>query len=181
MSRIGKKSISIPKEVTVSKSGLEVTVKGGKGELKFGLHKDIEVKISDDKMTLECKSEEPLAKAMYGTTRAILRNMVEGVSKGFQKSLEIHGVGYKAALKGKMLVLNLGFSHEVNFSIPEDLEITMDEKLKNIIHIKGIDKQKIGEAAAQIRKFRKPEPYKGKGIRYLGENILRKAGKSAAK
>jgi large subunit ribosomal protein L6 len=178
MSRIGKKPIIIPEGVQVTQNGLCVNVKGKKGELKFTINKDITMKIEDNKIKLLCNVAEKMS--LYGTSRAILANMVHGVSQGFQKSLEIQGVGFRASLSGKKLILSLGFSHPSEYNPIDGVNISIDDKQKNIIYISGIDKEKVGEVAAQIRSLRKPEPYKGKGIRYVGEHIVRKAGKSAA-
>ncbi len=181
MSRIGTQSIKIPEGVNITFNNNLIIVKGPKGELQFELKPFIKILTEDNTIKVKCENEEKFAKSMYGTTRAILSNMVEGVSKGFTKSLEIHGIGYRAALKGKSIELSLGFSHPVVYTPLDGVGLTMDEQKKNIIHVSGIDKQKVGEVAAQIRAYRSPEPYKGKGIKYSTEKIRRKAGKSAAK
>ncbi len=180
MSRIGKKPIIIPDEVNVKIDGDLVVVKGPKGELKLNLASGVEVEQKEKKLEINVKNEnEKKYKSLWGTFRQLINNMVVGVTKGFEKKLEINGVGYKAEIssgKERELILNVGYSHPVNFKIPENIEIQIE---KNIITITGIDKQLVGETAAKIRKIRKPEPYKGKGIKYLDEVIRRKAGKQA--
>jgi len=154
-------------------------VKGPKGELQFHFSDLVEVKKEETTIVVSPKNEE--SRAMWGTTRSVINNMVVGVSEGYTKSLEITGVGYKFEPQGQKLVLSIGFSHKVDVNIPNGLQVSPDEKLKNVIHISGIDKQLVGEFASKIRAMKKPEPYKGKGIKYLGEQIRRKAGKSGAK
>lgn len=180
MSRIGRKPVAIPSGVTVEVRGDKVSVKGPKGELSYVFLPEVTVKVEGSDVIVERKDESNAARARHGLTRALIGNMVEGVSKGYEKQMEIIGVGYKAAIKGKTLELQLGFSHPVNFAIPAGIEITQDEKNKNIIKIAGIDKQLVGQVCSDIRSHRPPEPYKGKGIRYLGENVRRKVGKAAA-
>lgn len=181
MSRIGRKSVAIPNGVTVELKGNVVSVKGGKGDLTYVLLPEISIKIENNEVIVERKNDSKDARARHGLTRAILANMVEGVEKGYQKTLEIIGVGYKANVKSKtLLVLNLGHSHPIDFAIPAHIEIAQDEKNKNILYIKGSDKQLVGQVAAQIRELRPPEPYKGKGIRYIDEKVRRKVGKAAA-
>lgn len=181
MSRIGRKAVAIPSGVTVEVKGSTVSVKGGKGELTYALLPQVTLKIEDNEVIVERKSDSKDARARHGLTRAIVANMVKGVSDGYQKTLEIIGVGYKANVKSKALLqLNLGHSHPIDFAIPADIEITQDEKNKNILFIKGADKQLVGQVAAQIRELRPPEPYKGKGIRYIDEQVRRKVGKAAA-
>ena len=182
MSRVGRKIIEVPEGVEVSieklkEGGYEVKVKGPKGELVRKTHPVIVIEKEDNKISFKpVYAKNKQAMAMWGTERSLLANMIEGVKEGFSKQLEIQGIGYKAELKDKELVLSLGFSHPVIYKIPDDIEIKVE---KNIITISGIDKQKVGKVAAEIRAFKKPEPYKGKGIRYVGEVIRRKAGKKA--
>ena len=177
MSRIGNRVIAIPENVTVSVNDNVVTVKGSKGELNLELNKLINVEIKDNTVVVTRKNETIPAKQMHGTTNANIRNMILGVSEGFSKSLEIIGVGYRFNLKGNILVINAGYSHPVELEIPEGL--SLEAKGNNQITVSGISKEKVGEFAANIRKVRKPEPYKGKGIRYVGEYIRRKEGKKA--
>jgi large subunit ribosomal protein L6 len=180
MSRIGAKSIGIPQGVTIEVKARKVHVKGPKGELTYDLLPEIGVDIDGSKLTVKRIIENPDSKARHGLTRALLMNMVDGVTTGHERKLEIVGVGYKAQLKGKVLMLSLGFSHPVNVDIPEGIEVTQDEKNKNLLSIKGIDKQMVGQVASNLRELRPPEPYKGKGIRYSDETVRRKAGKAAA-
>ncbi|MCF7836707.1 50S ribosomal protein L6 [Candidatus Gracilibacteria bacterium] len=180
MSRIGKNPVSIPAGVTAEISGDSVKVKGPKGELTQKFHQLVKIEKKEKELVVSPVDDSKTASAMWGLSRSLLANMVEGVTTGFSKKLVITGVGYKVALKGKDLELQLGFSHPVPVKAPEGIEFEIDPK-KNTIVISGIDKQLVGEVAANIRKFRKPEPYKGKGIAYEGEYIPRKAGKSAAK
>ncbi len=181
MSRIGRKSVALPSGVTLEVKGSTVSVKGGKGELTYVLLPEVSVKVEENVVTVERKDDSKAARARHGLTRAIIANMVKGVSDGYQKTLEIIGVGYKANVKSKtLLVLNLGHSHPIDFVIPANIEIAQDEKNKNILYIKGADKQMVGQVAAQIRELRPPEPYKGKGIRYIDEQVRRKVGKAAA-
>jgi len=181
MSRIGNKSVAIPSGVTVEVNGTTVKVQGSKGELSIELLPEVSVKVEENTLTVERKDDNQESRARHGLTRQLIANMVTGVSTGFEKKLEIIGVGYKAQAKGKVLTLQLGFSHPIDFPVPEGIEITQDEKNNNILIIRGIDKQKVGQAAAVIRGYRPPEPYKGKGVRYIDEEVLRKAGKTAAK
>ena len=177
MSRIGNRVIAIPENVTVSVNDNVVTVKGSKGEHSLELNKLINVEIKDNTVVVTRKNETIPAKQMHGTTNANIRNMILGVSEGFSKSLEIIGVGYRFNLKGNILVINAGYSHPVELEFPEGL--SLEAKGNNQITVSGISKEKVGEFAANIRKVRKPEPYKGKGIRYVGEYIRRKEGKKA--
>ena len=178
MSRIGKKPILIPKDVEVNIDGKNVIVKGAKGELKIILPLEVSVEKKEDAIQLSVKKETKKCKTLWGLYRALLQNNVVGVSSGFEKALEIIGVGYKASLEGnKNIKLEVGFSHSVVLEIPDSVELSIE---KNKITVSGIDKQKVGEFAAKIRAVRKPEPYKGKGIRYLGEKVRRKEGKKAA-
>ncbi len=155
-------------------------VKGSKGELTYALLPEVTVTVEGNEVVVARKNDSDESKARHGLTRALIANMVKGVADGYEKQLEIIGVGYKAALKGKTLQLNLGHSHPIDFSIPAGIEIAQDEKSKNILRIRGIDKQLVGETAARIRSLRPPEPYKGKGIRYSDEIVRRKVGKAAA-
>ena len=176
MSRIGNRIIKVPEGVTVTETDGEVIGKGPKGELKQVMLKDITMKQVDNEITLERKNEA--AKAMHGTMNSLITNMIIGVTKGYEKALEIVGVGYRFNVQGKKLVINAGYSHPVEMMIPEGLTVTAESNTE--ITVKGIDKVLVGEFAANIRKVRKPEPYKGKGIRYKDEHIRRKEGKKAA-
>ncbi|MFH1546757.1 MAG: 50S ribosomal protein L6 [Patescibacteria group bacterium] len=179
MSRIGKNPVPVPAGVSIEISGNEVKVKGPKGELFQKFHGLVEIKKESETLVVLPKNESKEARALWGLSRTLLANMIEGVTEGFSKKLVITGVGYKVALKGKDLELQLGFSHSIEVKAPAGIEFEVDPK-KNTIVVRGIDKQLVGETAANIRKWRKPEPYKGKGIAYEGEHIPRKAGKSAA-
>jgi large subunit ribosomal protein L6 len=181
MSRIGKKPIGIPSGVTVTVSGTKVTIKGAKGELSMETLPEVTVKVEGDQVIIERKGDDKTARSRHGLTRALLANMVEGVSKGYEKKLEIIGVGYKAQAKGKTVTLQLGHSHPINYKTPEGVEVQNDEKNKQILIIAGIDKERVGQAAADIRAYRPPEPYKGKGVRYIDEHVIRKVGKAAIK
>lgn len=176
MSRIGKKPIAIPAGIEVSVNGTVIDVKKGNKTSSVETHGRVGIEIADNNVILERVGDSKESSAFWGTYRALLNNAIEGLDKGFQKSLEINGVGYRAAVKGKVLELQLGYSHPINFEIEEGLEISVE---KNIVHVKGADKQQVGQAAAIIRGFRKPEPYKGKGVKYTDETIVRKAGKTA--
>ena len=176
MSRIGNRILTIPAGVTVEEADGVITVKGPKGELKQKMLKDITMKIEDGKLTLERSNES--AKAMHGTMNSLVNNMIIGVTKGYEKGLEIIGVGYRFNVQGKKLVINAGYSHPVNMEVPEGL--TVESVSNTEINVKGIDKVLVGEFAANIRKVRLPEPYKGKGIRYKDEHVRRKEGKKAA-
>ena len=178
MSRIGKKAIAIPSGVEVSVNGTVVTVKKGSKSIDVETHGRVGIEVVDKAVNFTLVGEESQSKAYWGTYRALTANAVEGLDKGFSKSLEINGVGYRAAVKGKILDLQLGFSHPINFEISDTIEITVE---KNIINIKGSSKQEVGQVAAKIRGFRPPEPYKGKGVKYTDEHIVRKAGKTAKK
>jgi large subunit ribosomal protein L6 len=179
MSRIGKKPIPLPKDVTVAVEGSMVRVKGPKGELARTLPEAMRVAVQDGTVLVERPSDDKHHRALHGLTRALLANMVEGVTDGFRRSLEIVGVGYRAEKKGKALVLNVGYSHIVQYPEPEG--ITLTAPTPTTVLVEGIDKQKVGQVAAEIRAVRPPEPYKGKGIRYQGEQVRRKAGKAGAK
>ncbi len=176
MSRIGRKPISVPAGVDVKINGAEVTVKGPKGTLTKSFHKDMIIKQEGAELIVERPSENKMHKSLHGLTRTLLSNMVEGVTNGFSKSLDIEGIGYRAQKQGKDLVMNLGFSHQVVVSEIEGITIDVPSATKIIVN--GIDKQVVGQIAAEIREKRPPEPYKGKGIRYTGERIIRKEGKA---
>ncbi len=179
MSRIGRKPISIPSGVTVSVDGSTVKVKGPKGELARTFEPTMKVRVENNEVLVERPNDDKRERALHGLTRALLANMVTGVTDGFKKTLEIVGVGYRAEKKGKNLVVSVGYSHPVNY--PEPTGITLTTPAPTTIVIEGIDKQKVGQVAAELREFRPPEPYKGKGIRYQGEQVRRKAGKTAGK
>ena len=181
MSRIGKQIIEIPTGIEVTINGNDVKVKGPKGELEYTFEKEIQVTIEDNKIKVERNSDDPHVRGLHGLTRALINNMIIGVSKGFEKRLEIIGVGYRAQATGKKITLNLGFSHSIEYDAPEGVTIEMDKQQKNTVIITGISKQAVGQSAAVIRGYRPPEPYKGKGIRYVGEYVPRKAGKAAGK
>ncbi|HHW14112.1 MAG TPA: 50S ribosomal protein L6 [Firmicutes bacterium] len=176
MSRIGKMPVPIPPGVTVELEGNVIRVKGPKGELTRELHRDVQVEVADGQIRVGRPSDEGFHRALHGLTRTLIANMVEGVTKGFQKSLEIAGVGYRAAKEGKTLVLSMGYSHPVRMEPAAGIEFEVPAPTK--IVVKGIDKQLVGQTAAQVRGVRGPEPYLGKGIRYEGEVIRRKAGKA---
>ncbi len=179
MSRVGLKPIPVPSGVTVSLDRFpEVSVKGPKGELTQTLPDVCTIRQEGDTIFVTRSSEDRIARSMHGLTRTLLANMIQGVSEGFTRELEIVGVGYKAEAKGRQLVLTLGFSHPVNYAVPEGITIETPEPTK--VRVSGIDKQKVGQVAAEIRAYRPPEPYKGKGVKYAGEVIQRKAGKTAA-
>jgi len=178
MSRIGKKPIAIPKGVEVTVNESIVTVKKGSKSIDVDTHGRVGVEVTDGNVNFSLVGEESQDKAFWGTYRALTNNAIIGLNEGFKKSLEINGVGYRAAVKGSVLELQLGFSHPINFEISKDIEITVE---KNIINIKGSSKQEVGQVAAKIRGFRPPEPYKGKGVKYTDEHIVRKAGKTAKK
>ena len=176
MSRIGKKPVAIPSGVEVTVDGSIVNIKKGNKAAQVETHSRVGVEVAEGNVVFTKIGETKEAAAFWGTYRALTSNAIEGLDKGFKKSLEINGVGYRAAVKGKVLELQLGYSHPINFDIPDGIEIAVD---KNIIDIKGTDKQQVGQTAAIIRGFRKPEPYKGKGVKYTDEHIVRKAGKTA--
>ena len=179
MSRIGNRVLTIPAGVEATVSEDKITIKGPKGSLDFPLSKSVIVKVDGNSLSVERKDESENSNIMQGTTNAILRNMIEGVSKGFEKGLEILGVGYRFQVQGNSLTVNAGYSHPVKIAVPTGLSV---EQVSNTeIVVKGINKELVGEFAANIRKVRKPEPYKGKGIRYKGEVVRRKEGKKAAK
>jgi large subunit ribosomal protein L6 len=176
MSRIGKKPITVPSGVTVSVDGSKIKVKGPKGELERVIRSEIAVEQNDGEITLTRPNDSKENRAYHGLTRALIANMVEGVTSGFKKTLEIIGVGYRAEKKGETLVLTVGYSHQVVY--PQPAGITLTAQTPTVVIIEGIDKQKVGQVAAELRAVRPPEPYKGKGIRYQGEQVRRKAGKT---
>ena len=175
MSRVGKKAVPVPKGVTAKVEGQTVSVKGAKGELSFVVHDDVSVDFANDEIKVDPRFETKRAQALWGTSRAMINNIVTGVTKGFEKRLEITGVGYKAAVAGKNLQLSLGYSHDITFPIPEGIAIVAPKPTE--LAISGIDRRAVGQVAAEIRSLRPPEPYKGKGVKYAGEFIFRKEGK----
>ncbi len=177
MSRIGKKPIQIPEKTEVTYKDGFVKVKGPMGSLEGTVHSTIELKVEDGVINVVIVSKDKSADAFQGMTRALVANMVLGVSKGFERTLEVNGIGYKAEVKGSTLILNVGYSQPVNFELPKEITAVVE---KNLIKLTGIDKQLIGQTAAEVRKVRPPEPYKGKGIKYVEEYIQKKAGKTAA-
>jgi large subunit ribosomal protein L6 len=177
MSRIGRMPIPVPKGVQVKIDGTQVSVKGPRGELSREFHPDIQVQLQDDIVTVNRPNDERQTRALHGLTRALLANMITGVSTGFKKQLQIEGVGYRGTMDGQVLVLYLGFSHPVRVDPPDGIKFLADEKARTII-VEGNDRAQVGQVAADIRKLRPPEPYKGKGIRYADEKIRRKAGKA---
>ncbi|WP_416676469.1 50S ribosomal protein L6 [Egbenema bharatensis] len=179
MSRIGKRPIPIPQKVTIAIDGQQVAVKGPKGELSRVLPREVEIVQDSDTVLVNRRNESRLARQQHGLCRTLVANMVEGVSQGFQKRLEIQGVGYRAQVQGRNLVLNVGYSHQIHIEPPEGIQLAVENNT-NVI-VTGIDKEAVGNIAAQIRAVRPPEPYKGKGIRYAGEAVRRKAGKAGKK
>ena len=175
MSRIGNKAVAIPSGVTANVEGQTVKIKGPKGAMQVVVHDDVTVTMDKATVKLEPRGESKRARSMWGTSRTLVANLISGVTKGFEERLEINGVGFRAAVQGKTLNLQLGFSHDVNFPIPEGIAIATPKPTE--IVVTGIDKQKVGHVAAEIRGFRPPEPYKGKGVKYVGEYIFRKEGK----
>jgi large subunit ribosomal protein L6 len=175
MSRIGKKAIAVPAGVTANVEGQTVKVKGPKGALQVVLHDDVAVKLDGGEIKVDPRAETKGARAQWGTSRTLIANLIAGVSKGFERRLEISGVGYRASVQGKNLQLALGYSHDIVYPIPEGIAIATPRPVE--IVISGIDRQKVGQVAAEIREYRPPEPYKGKGIKYAGERIFRKEGK----
>ncbi|EQC46870.1 50S ribosomal protein L6 [Bacteriovorax sp. Seq25_V] len=178
MSRIGKNPVVVPEKVQVNISNSLVTVKGPKGELTYNHHPKVTVKLEGSEIVVAPVDETKIAKSMWGTARTLVNNMVVGVTEGFTKALEFNGVGYKAAVQGNVLNLSLGYSHPIEYTLPEGISAKVD---KNRIEISGSNKELVGFAAAKVRSFRPPEPYKGKGIKYADETIIRKAGKSSGK
>ncbi len=179
MSRTGKQPVTLPKGVKAVISGNTVNIEGPKGKLNITLPSGVKAEVQEDKVMVTRLNDEKQNKSMHGTARALINNMVVGVSEGFKKELEIIGVGYKAQMKGKDLALNIGFSHPVEFKVPEGLKVTVGKA--NRIEIEGIDKRLLGQFAADVRGVKPPEPYKGKGIRYVGEEVRKKLGKALAK
>ena len=179
MSRVGKKPISIPDKTKVSYKDRMVTVQGKNGTLTQEIHPAVEVNIEKDVINVILNDQSRKTMALQGMTRSLLNNMVAGVNNGFERVLEINGIGYRAELKGKSIVFNLGYSHPIDFPLPEGVSAKVDKN--NVVRISGIDKQLIGQTAARIRQLRPPEPYKGKGIKYAEEHIIRKAGKTGTK
>ena len=179
MSRIGRKPVTVPKGVTLQLDGNSVAVKGPRGELRRSLHPDMQIALDKDQFTVARPSEEKRHKALHGLTRTLVQNMVDGVSKGFSKTLEIQGVGYKAEAKPYGVNLIVGYSHPVKYEAPKGIKISVDNN--TVVKIDGADKELVGQVAAELRSVRPPEPYKGKGIRYQGEHVRRKAGKTGAK
>ena len=175
MSRVGKRPVAVPSGVTATVDGQTVKMKGPKGQLQFVVHNDVEVKLENGQVKVNPRVETNRARALYGTARAQVANLVEGVTKGFEKKLEITGVGYRAAMQGKNLQLALGYSHDVVYAIPEGITIAVPKPTE--ITMTGSDIQRVGQVAAEIRAYRPPEPYKGKGVKYAGEFIFRKEGK----
>lgn len=178
MSRIGKQPITIPSGIDVKVDGSVVTFKKGNDVKELDTKGNVGVEFADNTLTFSKNSDHRQDRAYWGTYRALAANIVEGLANGFEKKLEINGVGYRAAVQGKVLNLQLGFSHDINFEIPAGIEIAVE---KNVISIKGSDKQQVGQIASEIRAFRPPEPYKGKGVKYADEQIIRKAGKTSKK
>ena len=176
MSRIGKQPIAIPPKVKVEVKGQKVLVEGPKGKLDWELPKRTSLKVADGKIVVSREGDDAQAKALHGLSRALVNNMVKGVTDGFVKKLEIQGVGFKAAVQGKVVNLALGFSHPINYAIPDQIKVTVEENTK--LTIEGPDKKVVGQVAAEIRGFYPPEPYKGKGVRYVGEHVQRKEGKT---
>lgn len=178
MSRIGKKPVGIPDKVEVKLNGNTVEVKGPKGQLSYTFHKEVKLEKADKAINVLPANESTTARALWGMSRTLLGNMVTGVTTGFVKSLEFNGVGYKAVVSGSTLTLNLGYSHPIDYKLPNGVEAKVN---KNVIEFSGCDKELVGFVAAQVRSFREPEPYKGKGLKYTDETIIRKAGKTGAK
>ena len=175
MSRVGRKPVELPSGVEVNLSGSQVSIKGTRGNLTLDLHSDIQVEQEDGALNVKVRREEQSVIAIAGTTRALLANMIQGVTAGFERKLELRGVGYRAAVQGNMLKLTLGFSHPVNYKVPEG--VTVETTSQTEVLIKGVDKQKVGQVAAEIRAYRPPEPYKGKGVRYADEHVRIKEAK----
>ena len=180
MSRIGKAPIGVPSGVEVKIDGSKITIKGARGELNWEIPAGISAEFAENQIIFTRENETKKVRALHGLARSIVSNLVTGVSAGFEKKLEINGVGYRAEGGGTSIKLNLGFSHPVEMKAPDGVAVEIDKDKKNLLKISGIDKQKVGQFAAQIRKLRPPEPYKGKGIKYLNEQIVRKAGKKVA-
>ena len=179
MSRVGKKPIPIPEKTKVDFSDRFLTVQGEKGTLKKTIHPEVDLQINDGIISVVTSKDDRKTRALQGLTRSLVANMVHGVSNGFERILEISGIGYRAEAKGKALVLNIGYSHPINFDLPDGVSASVDKN--TVIKLAGIDKEKLGHAAAAIRRLRPPEPYKGKGIKYAEERIRKKAGKTGTK
>ena len=179
MSRVGKKEIQIPAKTSIDYKERVLVVKGEKGTLTRTIHPAVELSIEDKTISVVIESQDRKTRALQGLTRSLVANMVDGVSKGFERILEINGIGYRAEMKGNSIVLNLGYSHPIDFPLPDGISATVDKN--NVIKLMGIDKEQVGQTAASIRKLRKPEPYKGKGVKYAEEYIQRKAGKTGTK
>ncbi|MBB3972042.1 50S ribosomal protein L6 [Hansschlegelia beijingensis] len=175
MSRIGKKPVDVPSGVTAAVDGQNIKVKGPKGELAFRAHDDVVVEFKDGKISVQPREDTKRARSMWGMSRTMVQNLVTGVTSGFEKKLEINGVGYRASIQGKNLVLALGYSHDVVYPIPDGIQIVAAKPTE--LTVSGVDSQRVGQVAAEIRDFRRPEPYKGKGVKYAGEFIFRKEGK----
>lgn len=178
MSRVGRQPIPVPDGVTVTIEGARVAVKGPKGELSGSFDPDLGIALEDGEITVTRPTDQPRHRSLHGLTRTLVANMVTGVTDGFQRTLEIHGVGYRAVQKGSDIELHVGYSNPVQFAAPDGIDLVIESP--TVLHVRGTDKQTVGEVAARIRKVRPPEPYKGKGIRYQGEHVRRKAGKAAA-
>ena len=176
MSRIGKQPIAVPPKVKVEVKGQQVLVEGPKGKLNFNLPARMSLKLEGGNIVVSRAGEDAQSKALHGLSRALINNMVKGVSEGFVKKLEIQGVGFKAAVVGKVVNLSLGYSHPINYAIPDQIKVTVEENTK--VTIEGPDRQVVGQVAAEIRAYYPPEPYKGKGVRYVGEKVVRKEGKT---
>jgi large subunit ribosomal protein L6 len=175
MSRIGKRPVAVPSGITANVAGQTVKVKGPKGTLEVVLHDDVSVALDGDRIKIDPRNETKRARAQWGTSRTLIANLIAGVTKGFEQRLEINGVGYRASVQGKNLQIALGYSHDIVYAIPEGITIATPRPVE--IVITGMDRQKVGQVAAEIRDYRPPEPYKGKGIKYAGERIFRKEGK----
>lgn len=179
MSRVGKKPITIPEKTEVKYSNGNVTVKGEKGTLNRSIHSALDLKIEDGNIIVLMNNNDRKTRALQGMTRSLVNNMVKGVSQGYERVLEIHGIGYRAETKGNSIVFNIGYSHPINFDLPKGVSANIDKN--NIIKLSGIDKEELGHVAAAIRRLKPPEPYKGKGIKYAEEYIRKKAGKTGTK
>jgi len=179
MSRVGKKPIAIPEKIKVSYSNRVVTVQGEKGVLERSIHPSLDLKVEQGLISILMSTDDRKTRALQGLTRSLVNNMVTGVSKGFERVLEINGIGYRAEAKKNDIVFNLGYSHPINFNLPEGISVSIDKN--NVITLTGIDKEKLGHVASAIRRLKPPEPYKGKGIKYANEHIRRKAGKTGTK
>lgn len=179
MSRVGKKPITIPDKTSIDYSDRQLVVKGEKGSLSRTLHPAVDLTIQENTISVTIDQDDRKNRSLQGLTRSLVANMVDGVSKGFERTLEINGIGYRAEMKGNAIVLNLGYSHPIDFELPDGISAAVDKN--NVIRLTGIDKEKVGQTAASIRKLRKPEPYKGKGVKYAEEYIQRKAGKTGTK